>query len=758
MSDASLSSREPLLSQLATSDDALRRSHNARPGSPRTEKDDQGPYSGNTSPTYTGSAPWTPVEARNSSLAASRRSSWWPSSARAAGYARPGSPLTSRLPSRASFRLLLSSKRTLALLAAVVLLALLGSASSQASSSATSEPHYRLPASRFNPATWRAPFSFSWGDSRTGSATCTPHAPQDLAERFDRASRPLDVKATTSQRLDDWEFEAPGWGVEPADWVRRNVQSCPSHRIKPNQNQQLLDNSHLVWTALNTTGIMGLRGEMIEFLRRKEKEGKMGRGAWGEGKGLVFTAGNADTFTRVLVTLKILRNRLYTTLPAEIFSYPGEEPSDEVRAELKKYGATLRKVEEAQRDTKRTKNYQIKASAIVRSSFREVLFLDSDSVPTASLMPMDAPTPPEILERAKRDNRSLEAPWDLPREDGTMDEIWGKPAGLWEGKAYQRLGAMMWPDYWRTQPDNPIWAIIGVPCRDEWEMEAGQILVDKAKHLDALLLAEWMMDRERFSYWFNFSDGDKDMFRFAFLALRKRWAVPGRYVSVGALPRDTMSGFCGLTMLQNDHYGRPMFVHYNLLKQVPSGVGRNFAWGRHRQVRTPPSTLLLQGEIGQLTDSRELEKLDPLRDDDLDADYLADATNDGYAMQRVGMDAMGWRTRRRAVWEKGIRAAFHGGWVSALCIDYHWDDPRSEQEKTSSKMSAALGTPNPEHKSLEDLADSIDISYTSAPDGFELKFDSREVLEVMPWGDDPRLRDFEAAFFDEGGIVNGQGF
>lgn len=230
MSDASLSSREPLLSQLATSDDALRRAHNARPGSPRTEKDDQGPYSGNTSPTYTGSAPWTPVEARNSSLAASRRSSWWPSSARAAGYARPGSPLTSRLPSRASFRLLLSSKRTLALLAAVVLLALLGSASSQASSSATSEPHYRLPASRFNPATWRAPFSFSWGDSRTGSATCTPHAPQDLAERFDRASRPLDVKATTSQRLDDWEFEAPGWGVEPADWVRRNVQVRPVRR------------------------------------------------------------------------------------------------------------------------------------------------------------------------------------------------------------------------------------------------------------------------------------------------------------------------------------------------------------------------------------------------------------------------------------------------------------------------------------------------------------------------------------------------
>lgn len=59
------------------------------------------------------------------------------------------------------------------------------------------------------------------------------------------------------------------------------------------------------------------------------------------------------------------------------------------------------------------------------------------------------------------------------------------------------------PSAGRTQPDNPIWAIIGVPCRDEWEMEAGQILIDKARHLDALLLAEWMMDRERFSYWFK---------------------------------------------------------------------------------------------------------------------------------------------------------------------------------------------------------------------------------------------------------------
>jgi hypothetical protein len=34
-------------------------------------------------------------------------------------------------------------------------------------------------------------------------------------------------------------------------------------------------------------------------------------------------------------------------------------------------------------------------------------------------------------------------------------------------------------------------------------MEAGTILVDKSRHLDALLLAEWMMSSERFEYWFK---------------------------------------------------------------------------------------------------------------------------------------------------------------------------------------------------------------------------------------------------------------
>ncbi|GAA6037587.1 hypothetical protein JCM8097_006128 [Rhodosporidiobolus ruineniae] len=579
---------------------------------------------------------------------------------------------------------------------------------------------------------------------------------EEMQERFRRAERAMPVEATTRERLDEWEFEAPGWGVEPADWVKRNLETCPEYRIRPNENNQMLGNSHLTWTSMGTSRIMELRGEMISYLRRREAEGAMGPEAWGKGKGLVFTAGNADTFSRVLLTLKMLNHHLHTHLPAEIFSFPGEEPDPAVREELEALGGTLRVVDGAVKDASKQKNYHVKASAIVQSSFREVLFLDSDNIPAQSLAPADAPVPREIMELAQ--NKS--EPWMRWTEDGKAEEVWGKPSGIWEGKAYKRLGAMFFPDYWRTQADNPIWSLIAVPCRDEWEQEAGQILVDKSRHLDALLLAEWMMDSSRAKFWYNFSDGDKDMFRFAFLALRKRWAVPGRYVSVGALPRNTMSGFCGHTMLQNDHLGKPLFVHANLLKQIPSGVGKGFAWGRHRQVRTPPSSLSLAG-LPPTTSSAALEEEDPLADDDIDCDMLADVGNDGNARSAArpeGEEARN-RVRRRAVMEKGIRAGFHGGWVSALCIDTRYDDPRSEEDRLTAQYSVAAASPNPDNKPLDELAREVDISWTAAPDGWEARWgDQGEVLEVVQWTDDPRLRGFEEAFFQEGGKLNGKGF
>ena len=66
---------------------------------------------------------------------------------------------------------------------------------------------------------------------------------------------------------------------------------------------------------------------------------------------------------------------------------------------------------------------------------------------------------------------------------------------------------MFWPDYWKTNPGNPIWQILGVKCRNEWEQEAGQMLFDKARHLDALVLSEHMLQNTAF--WYMFSDGGR---------------------------------------------------------------------------------------------------------------------------------------------------------------------------------------------------------------------------------------------------------
>ncbi|KAM0752545.1 hypothetical protein T439DRAFT_286821 [Meredithblackwellia eburnea MCA 4105] len=509
---------------------------------------------------------------------------------------------------------------------------------------------------------------------------------------WDILTKPLHVDASVEERLRAWD-EAPL--VEPADWVRQSMKTCPSYRIQPNQNKQQLEQSHLLWSSMNSTMIGGLRASMISHLHRANKEGRMSKKAWGTGRGLVFTAGNVDTFSRVLLTLKLLHKHLNSPLPSEIFSFPGEAPTEEVRKELEGFGATLRVVNDAVRDGHRTKNYHIKSTAIIKSRFREVLYLDSDNMPTAGL-----------------------GPWKEKPFNSSEPERWTDSAGLWESKAYKRLGVMFWPDYWRTSADNPIWALIGVPCRDEWEQEAGQILIDKSRHLDALILSEWMMDSSRFK--FNFSDGDKDMFRYSFLALRKRWGVPGKYVTAAALPSNSMTGFCSHTMLQSDHRGRPMFVHANLLKQISSGVGKGYAWGKSRSMRNFKSSFPHQGEE---PDDEDLE------DHDVDCDHLANAQNDGRALSPAGP-----AVRKRAALEKGIRPFFHGGQVSALCIDMGWNDPRSDHDQAIARMAAgATGDPEKDKN--------IDISFTSADDGLEILW--RDPLQILEWKDDVRLRDFE---------------
>jgi hypothetical protein len=66
---------------------------------------------------------------------------------------------------------------------------------------------------------------------------------------------------------------------------------------------------------------------------------------------------------------------------------------------------------------------------------------------------------------------------------------------MFDAPNYKRLGLWATPDYWKTSANNPMWAIMGVKCRNEWEMETGQMFIDKKLHLDVFYLIKYMLER-----------------------------------------------------------------------------------------------------------------------------------------------------------------------------------------------------------------------------------------------------------------------
>lgn len=153
----------------------------------------------------------------------------------------------------------------------------------------------------------------------------------------------------------------------------------------------------------------------------------------------------------------------------------------------------------------------MKPYAIIHSRFKEVLWLDADQVPVQN------------------------------------------PEFLFETPEFKRLGAVFWPDFNRFKPDHPMWGFTGVEYRDEPEIQAGEILVDKERCWEPLRLSLWFNEHHRFFY--RYILGDKDTYRFAWHKLDRRYAVP-------PFPIHALEG----TMCQHDFSGRRLFQHRNMKK------------------------------------------------------------------------------------------------------------------------------------------------------------------------------------------------
>ncbi len=225
------------------------------------------------------------------------------------------------------------------------------------------------------------------------------------------------------------------------------------------------------------------------------------------GRGIVTCAGGLKYNTCAWVLIRMLRN-LGCRLPIQAW-YLGEQERDDAWIALAKPfdvecidAETVRK----RHPHPRLGGWELKPYAILHCPFREVLFLDADNIPV-------------------RD-----------------------PSYLFDESQYHDSGAIFWPDCVRTPPESRRWPIFGVPYRDEWDLESGQILVDKERCWAPLNLCNWYNEHSDFFYrvvW-----GDKDTFRFAWHRLNQSYAMPKR-------PLVKLRSTFG----QHDMNGRRVFQH-----------------------------------------------------------------------------------------------------------------------------------------------------------------------------------------------------
>ena len=251
------------------------------------------------------------------------------------------------------------------------------------------------------------------------------------------------------------------------------------------------------------------------------------------GRGIVICAGGHRLFTNGYVCVNQLREH-GCQLPIEFWHF-ADEVDDAMRDLVADFGVHCVNADEyRERCGLRIMNgWELKAQAILRTGFQEVLLLDADNV-------------------AVRD-----------------------PSYLFDVEPYRRCGAVFWPDYGQLGPEREIWDVFETAAADhagEHEFESGQLLIDKARSWRPLVLAAWM--NEHSDYYYHFIHGDKCTFELAWKRLRHPYFLtPTLIHSLDA----TMCQHCPVD-------GQRLFQHRNMDKWSLDGSNRRIAdfWGEDR--------------------------------------------------------------------------------------------------------------------------------------------------------------------------------
>lgn len=206
-----------------------------------------------------------------------------------------------------------------------------------------------------------------------------------------------------------------------------------------------------------------------------------------EGRGIVICAGGTRYFTCAWVLISILRRVHQVTLPIQVWHLGRREMSEEMRILLGEEGVEVVDAEAvlARYPKRLTGPWPLKPYAIAHSRFREVLYLDADTVPLVD------------------------------------------PCQAFGWQPYRDNGLLLWPDVVDIKASNPIWARLGLEPADRISIDSGVLLADKIRAWDILDLT--MALNEFSDELYRLIHGDKDTFLLSTMLLNRSFGlVPHR--------------------------------------------------------------------------------------------------------------------------------------------------------------------------------------------------------------------------------------
>lgn len=300
---------------------------------------------------------------------------------------------------------------------------------------------------------------------KTAASQSTPAGKTSAAATNDKGKAVRSALADTVMHLLD---TFPPSGIDPA-WGTDRFDSPAWHWGEPEPepanatNLLRLDAHELTKMKRAHQGFVGaLESRLPTYIphRYDADDKNIVAAAVTPRQGLV-TVGGGKYFVILAVSLRFLR-RSGTTLPVEVFVTEAEYEREVCEVVLPRLNAVCRvypRMVGADGNNKAIQGFQLKAFALLFSSFDEVLFLDADNTAMRDVAPLFASAP------------------------------------------FRATGLVTWPDFWQTTVSPLYYAIASkdvegssaaaAPITARPSTESGQLLVDKARHWKTLLLAAY---------------------------------------------------------------------------------------------------------------------------------------------------------------------------------------------------------------------------------------------------------------------------